>query len=170
VFELTLFGGARRLFMASSVLERDAWVSAIKIAMTGTLDFLSDNYIKPVKFAAFLSTAIKGSQYTVANAYRLLQQGAGAAAPYAEEIARFTSLQVAAQTTSTPDGLKEILQVIHSLTGLLIGLLTHSLTHSYLLTHSLSHLLTYLLTHSLIYVENACAWHSRDDPRVLHQE
>jgi hypothetical protein len=160
VFELTLFGGARRLFMASSVLERDAWVSAIKIAMTGTLDFLSDNYIKPVKFAAFLSTAIKGSQYTVANAYRLLQQGAGAAAPYAEEIARFTSLQVAAQTTSTPDGLKEILQVIHSLTGLLTGLLTHSLTHSlihsYLLTHSLSHLLTYLLTHSLTHLCRKC--------------
>ena len=156
MFELTLFGGARRLFMASSVLERDAWVSAIKIAMTGTLDFLSDNYIKPVIFAAFLSTAIKGSQYTVANAYRLLQQGAGAAAPYAEEIARFTSLQVEAQTTSTPDGLKEILQVIHSLTGLLTGLLTHSLTHSYLLTHSLSHLLTYLLTHSLTHLCRKC--------------
>ena len=100
--------------MASSILERDAWVSAIKMAMTGTLDFLNDNYIKPLKFPSFLSTAIKGNQYTVANAYRLLQQGAGAAAPYAEEISRFTSLQVAMQNTNTTDELREILQVIHS--------------------------------------------------------
>jgi len=132
VFELTLFGGARRLFMASSILERDAWVSAIKIAMTGTLDFLSDTYIKPLKFSSFLSSAIKGNQYTVANAYRLLQQGAGAAASYAEEISRFTSLQVAAQNTNTTNELKGILQVtsclsIHDLTRQLM----HSLTRSY---------------------------------------
>ena len=117
VFELTLFGGPRRLWQTGSPAERDAWVSSISTAMIGSAgDFFAGDFVGKPEIPASLIGAQGLSHglsllafnsnnsdhhpnhYSSTNHQDVSSDDStistmlsveGAAAPYAEDISKF---------------------------------------------------------------------------------
>jgi hypothetical protein len=131
VFELTHYGGPRRLWMAGSERERDAWVTAILKAMVGSLDdqlgigheLRLKVFTRQVEMPS-MSTSIaeESSNSSRAidsdrdNSSNIVSQDKnprsweGPAAPFAGDIARFVTVQAAVSKALDSTSYQSILQ------------------------------------------------------------
>jgi hypothetical protein len=103
-FELTIYGGQRRVWMAPSESERDAWVQSIVLAMQGCLgDVLkgaNNSYSNEVEEAMRLNC-------------RIPHPSDGPAAAFAIDIAKYVTIQSILHSVSARVPYRNILQQMH---------------------------------------------------------
>jgi hypothetical protein len=130
VFELTEFGGPRRLWLAATEGERDAWVAAIRTSMLGWLgDPFSLSPESPPISALFEATANVGGRRpskakaaAVAAASGQAENGGyctplsteGAAAVYATDIARYHGVRTAILTAENREDFLDLIERMKS--------------------------------------------------------
>lgn len=125
VFELTLYGGSRRLWMARSEKERNAWVEAIHAAMIGSggnVLGLSPTSVVPFSRYAFgvsydvdSSTHSLDSRASLSNDQKLsrFESWEGPAAIFALDISKYYTVQSAVRDVSDRWDYKIILERLY---------------------------------------------------------
>lgn len=146
VFELTVYGGPRRLWLADSVEDRDAWVKAINTAMSGSAGDSGAQDLEtqqqqqsaqthpivrydpehPVSSCiacamSNISASVNDycSGFSILHGHKYLANSnsntgssgcacEGAAAPYADDISRYTSIQSAIRCAMTAEQCRDI--------------------------------------------------------------
>jgi hypothetical protein len=93
VFELTLYGGPRRLWIAPSEAERDLWVHSIRQAMIGCLGDILESGSNKKSWNDDYDDWGSGNSSPVKVHRRLSSYSDGPAAPFALDIAKFVTLQ-----------------------------------------------------------------------------
>jgi hypothetical protein len=120
IFEVTVIGGPRRLWLASSSAERDLWIDTIKTAMIGSCGDFSvidnDNTNKisnlPQNFSiGYASPKIRNNSSNID----------GDTAAYSTDISKFSSIRTSIVNSSTIEDYRKIIQKLkHSRTKLTI--------------------------------------------------
>jgi hypothetical protein len=116
VFELSVRGGSRRLWQAASSRDRDAWINAINSAMMKSSerflepplqsnDTTHNNTIKLLLDQSVLNNGYNSSY----KRERDISSSDGAAAPYADEISRYSSIQSAVKSVETVESYRGII-------------------------------------------------------------
>lgn len=98
-FEISIYGGQRRVWVAPSESERDAWVNSIKNAMNGCLGDV-------------LKESNRDGQDNINNnsVVKLSLISDGPAAPFALDIAKYVTIQSIIHAVSTKTAYRNILQ------------------------------------------------------------
>jgi hypothetical protein len=106
VFELSITGGNRRMWQAASARDRDAWIMAINSAMVKS----SERFLDPSNTLSNSkgNTSMLLDPISNMNLYTKVCSNDGAAAPYADEISRYKSIQSAIKGVSNVEHYRHI--------------------------------------------------------------
>lgn len=116
IFELTLIGGPRRLWLASSSEERDLWINTIKTAMIGSCGDFSVNNIDNINNISNLPQNFSNFSigYSSPKSKTNSSNIDGETAAYASDISKFSSIRTAIANANTIGDYRKIINKLKS--------------------------------------------------------
>jgi hypothetical protein len=123
VFELSMRGGIRRMWQAASERDRDAWVVSINASMTKS----PQRFLEPSKeylssknsMRSLLEQSINSNSSMNSNeskiCYSSLTSRDGAAAPYADEISRYSAVMHVIKSVESVESYRHIIDQLRGI-------------------------------------------------------